>query len=190
MLNNREVTPRETDQAHEGQSSVREGKRKWSAERDSRIRESSAGIYRPARDTLLSQQSNDLEGDPRRKTRTALEESQEQEKDDTTLVLDNIELGTLKKLCTAIYGMTTGRGKGRGLYPVGHPYHETALSLGRDITKIRRFREGMKDASRDDAYAAMSRLLHEIPRIPTASTNVATFLREVEQIKQSDISPG
>lgn len=111
------------------------------------------------------------------------EESQEQERDDTSLVLDNIQINTVKELNAAINGAS----KGKGIFKSGHPYHETALSLRRDTTRVIQFREKKKNAPKpEEAYAAMNRLLAEIPRMPTASTKITRFLDEVEQIKQNN----
>lgn len=174
------------------------------ASKDKRARESSSSsgegdkgsssgggpeAKKPRTKDFASGQGLEPKGKDKEVARTGSPEgSQEQERDDTALVLDNIGIDTLKSVYNAIRSMvSSGKdGKNAGLYAGNHPYHDTALSLMRDATKARQFREEKKGASRDDAYAAMGRLLTEVPRMPTASTNITKFLRKVEQIKQNN----
>jgi hypothetical protein len=159
MPSSREVTPsRETDQAHEGQSSVREGKRKWSPGRDATER----GSPPPEQERLT------------KLARTAFEGNQEQEKDEATLVLDNIQTDTLKKLSRAITD-TVYR-----VYKNDDIKKREMKNLAKDVNTIISKRTG------DDARKIMNNLLAEVPRIPTASTGIAKFLSEVEQIKQNN----
>src|SRR6266550_1115324 len=143
MERSRETTP--TDQAREtGKSPTDKRKRKWSP------MDSTERSARPPDEERWTKLA-----------RTALEGSQEREKDDTALVLRKIEIDTLKKLNTSIRNATNTK----AIFKPGHPYRETALSLRGDTTKVIQFREGKKNAPKpEEAYAAMDRLLTEVPQ--------------------------
>ncbi len=127
---------------------------------------------------VAQQENSDSPGEM---ARTTLEGSQEREKDDTSLVLGVIKIDTLKSLRDAIRDITGAR----SVFKPGHSYHETALSLRKDITKVIQFREGKKNAPKpEEAYTAMNRLLTEVPRMPTGGPRITAFLSEVDRIKK------